>query len=496
MRDVYESLPRLASKPLLLGRYQLHGRAGLGGMSEVFLATEHVRGQPTRHVAIKALRSSVPGGLTVGAAAVMFAREGHTLLSLGHHPNVCQGYELCAVGGHDLIVMEWIDGLSLRALVTALEARNERLSYGEAAGLVAQAAAGLEHAHRARRADGVALELVHLDVSPTNLMLRFDGLLKLIDFGVARTACDQQCPTDGKVVGKFGYMAPEQLRGDTVDSRTDVFALGVCLFELLTGRRLYQRGDLREICEAVWREPVPSARAVDPALPPELDDIVQRALQKVPAQRFPSADAMLAALEAYMVQAGAPTGARPIAQLLERVVPLKARAWRLTPSPTIDVLFDQDARQYTFLRSRNDREDDDTSVVTVSLRDTSPPSSVTAPAASGAREPAPPRGSGGMRHAFFAFALVLAGVGVLQWGPAQRAPAVKSAPATAAAPREPSLPMLRARIPATAPPAPIAPPQETGDYDVPAEARLPVPSAAASVEGRRSSHGFVLNPGF
>jgi eukaryotic-like serine/threonine-protein kinase len=326
----------LAPRPPLLGRFRVLGRVGLGGMSEVLLALEEVQGEPLRSVALKVMRTTAHADLAADLAARLFEREARTLLAVGHHPNLCHGYERLQLGERCLLAMEWIDGLSLRALTRLLDERGERLSAGEAAALIAQAAAGLHHAHGARRADGTALALVHLDVNPSNLMVRYDGVLKVIDFGVARAACEAPLEVDRLLVGKFGYMAPEQLRGQRLDCRCDVFALGVCLFELLAGRRLYRSDSLPELCAAVCDEALPSLAELAPHAPAALAAITERALHKEPSGRFQSAGELQAALETFLAAAHLPMGARPIARVLDRVVPDHARAPRLRPSTTLD----------------------------------------------------------------------------------------------------------------------------------------------------------------
>jgi eukaryotic-like serine/threonine-protein kinase len=338
MAHAFEQSASLASRPPVLDRFRVLGRVGLGGMSEVLLALEEVQGEPLRSVALKLVRTTPQADLAAGPAARLFEREARTLIAVGHHPNLCHGYERLKLGERSLLAMEWIDGLSLRALTRLLGERGERLAPGEAAALIAQAAAGLHHAHTARRADGTPLALVHLDVNPSNLMVRYDGVLKVIDFGVARAACEAPLEVDRLLVGKFGYMAPEQLRGEPLDRRCDVFALGVCLFELLAGRKLYRSDNLPELCAAVCDEALPSLAELAPHVPAALTAITERALHKEPGARFQSAGELQAALETFLVVAHLPMGARPIARVLERVVPDHARAPRLRPSSTLDEL--------------------------------------------------------------------------------------------------------------------------------------------------------------
>jgi eukaryotic-like serine/threonine-protein kinase len=311
--------PPAAGEPaaaVMVGGYRVLGRLAVGGMSELFMAEEAVDGEALRYVVIKLL----PAGGVEAEAERLFLREGRTLLRLDH-PNVCHSYAFGKVGARCYIAMEWIDGVSLRELLLAARDAGRSLSYALSANLIAQVAAGLEHAHTARDSQRTPLRVVHRDVNPTNVMIRHDGVVKLIDFGVAQVAERRGSSDPQTVRGKLAYMAPEQVRGGEVDHHADIFALGVCLYELLTGTRLYRRGSREATADAVLDEPVPSPRAVAPELPEQLDAIVQRALQKDPVARFSSAGELGAALEDYLVSVGEPMGARPLATLMRALFP-------------------------------------------------------------------------------------------------------------------------------------------------------------------------------
>jgi eukaryotic-like serine/threonine-protein kinase len=312
------SLPaaRAPAVAVTVGGYRVLGRLAVGGMSELFMAEEAVDGEALRYVVIKLL----PAGGVEAEAERLFLREGRTLLRLDH-PNVCHSYAFGKVGARCYIAMEWIDGVSLRELLIAARDAGRSLSHALSANLIAQVAAGLEHAHTARDSQRTPLRVVHRDVNPTNVMIRHDGVVKLIDFGVAQVA-ERRGSSDPQLVrGKLAYMAPEQVRGGEVDHRADIFALGVCLYELLTGTRLYRRGSREATADAVLEEPVPSLRAVAPEVPEQLDAIVQRALQKDSAARFASAGELGGALEDYLVSVGEPMGARPLATLMRALFP-------------------------------------------------------------------------------------------------------------------------------------------------------------------------------
>jgi serine/threonine-protein kinase len=169
--------------------------------------------------------------------------------------------------------------------------------------VIAKVASALDYVHNARGLDGKPLSIIHQDVTPHNVMLSWKGQVKLLDFGIAKT------PGDGGAAqpqGKYEYMSPEQVRGERIDPRSDVFALGACLYEVLTGRSLYQRDSIPQTMTAVVEDPVPSARAAKADVPEALDRIVQRALAKHPKDRYQTAGDMQRALEEWLAKNGGP----------------------------------------------------------------------------------------------------------------------------------------------------------------------------------------------
>jgi len=316
---------------VMVGGYQVLGRLAIGGMSELFLAQESIDGEAVRYVVIKLLPADHPARPIAPDAERLFLREGRTLLRLDH-PNVCHSYAFGNAGPRRYIAMEWIDGVSLRALMRELPAQGRLLPFPLVANLIAQVAAGLHHAHTVRDARRVPLRLVHRDVSPTNIMIRYDGVVKLIDFGVAQVVEHQVEALPSAVRGKLAYMAPEQMRDDDhVDHRADLFALGVCMYELLTGIRLYRRESERATADAVLYGEVPSARKVRPKVPEALDEIVQRALQKSPVDRFEDAAAMQTALEEYLIDVGEAMGPRKLGAMMDGLFPGRGRAPEIEP---------------------------------------------------------------------------------------------------------------------------------------------------------------------
>lgn len=297
-----------------VGRYEVVRRLAFGGMAEVFLARETTTVGATRLVAIKRM---LPHLAEDEQFTSMFLDESRVALQL-QHPHICTCYEVGREDGSPFLVMEYIDGRSL-AKVVELGIAGGGLPPEIAVRIIAQAAEGLHYAHRARDANGEPLHIVHRDVSPSNIMIGRTGQVKVLDFGVAKARSHATKTHPGMVKGKFAYMAPEQCRGQVVDARADVFALGLCLYEVLTGRALYVRDTEFATITALLEEAPPSICAVNPRLPAQLDQIVQLALAKKPEERFASALDLQMALEAWLATTGTFMNAARIAAGIDRL---------------------------------------------------------------------------------------------------------------------------------------------------------------------------------
>jgi serine/threonine protein kinase len=300
---------------LRIGRYDILGRLAVGGMSELFLAHERVAGETLRRVVIKVLATPEKSALADSAWVALFEREGRTTARLDH-PNICHVYEFGHVGAQCFIAMEWVQGVSLRELLMHLRDSQAGLPMPLAVNIAAQVAAALEHARTATNAHDERLSVVHRDINPANVMIRHDGVVKLVDFGVAQVEEQRGCPANQRIQGKLAYMAPEQIRGESLDHRADIFALGICLFELVSGTRLYRRASPSAVRDAVLDPHVPSLRALTAAIPEELDAIVQRALQKDPDARYQTAGELQTALEEFLARRGEVASARPLAAFM------------------------------------------------------------------------------------------------------------------------------------------------------------------------------------
>jgi serine/threonine-protein kinase len=202
------------------------------------------------------------------------------------HPNVCQVYELGETDGQLYIVMEYLEGVTLLPLLRRSSRLMTPLPFGMIAGIIQQTSEALHYAHELRDRGGVALNIIHRDVSPSNVFITQNGVVKVLDFGIAKVRNASAETSTGIVKGKYAYMAPEQLRAQPIDRRVDVFALGIVLYELLALRRLFQRQTDYLTFRAVLERPIPDLQQYRPDAPPALVDVVMSAMHREPAKRF------------------------------------------------------------------------------------------------------------------------------------------------------------------------------------------------------------------
>lgn len=281
----------------VLGRYELLLPIAKGGMAQVWAA--RLRGSRgfQKLVAIKTI---LPDVLDNTRMERMFLEEAQ-LASQIHHPNVVSTLELGEQDGTLYLVMDWVDGEPLNQVMNKATEQGG-LPLPIAVNLIGQACQGLYAAHELRDDSGALLGVVHRDVSPQNLLISFSGTAKLVDFGIAKATARSSGLTEaGELKGKFAFMAPEQVRGQALDCRTDLFALGILLYAITTGRHPFRGSHPGETVQNICSErppTPPSALVAD--YPAELEQVVMRALSKSPADRFANANDMLAALEEAM----------------------------------------------------------------------------------------------------------------------------------------------------------------------------------------------------
>jgi serine/threonine protein kinase len=276
------------------GRYALHGELASGGMAIVHLGTLLGPVGFSRPVAIKQLHPQLAKDPSVRAMFVDEAR----LASRIRHPNVVPTLDVVADGDELLLVMEYVHGESLQQLLRTARRRGEAVPLRITLAVMAAVLHGLHAAHEAKTETGRPLEIVHRDVSPQNVLVGVDGVARVLDFGIARATVRIESTREGIVKGKLAYMAPEQLGGTVVDRRADVYAAGVLLWEMTTGRRLFVREDGGQVMvEKLLRGTIEAPSVYAPGAPRLLDAIVLHALARDREQRFATAREMALALE-------------------------------------------------------------------------------------------------------------------------------------------------------------------------------------------------------
>ncbi|NOU27573.1 MAG: serine/threonine protein kinase [Polyangiaceae bacterium] len=294
-----------------IGPYEILGKLATGGMADICLARRPPGGVI---VVLKKLRSDHVSSKDFER---MFEAECDTSSRLTH-PNIVRTLEHGVTSEGPYLVMEYLRGEDLRSLQARLGAAGQRLPVCAALRIGVQMCAGLHYAHRAVDAEGEPMNVVHRDVSPQNVFLTTSGDVKLVDFGIAKSRIRSWETKHGTIKGKVPYMAPEQVKNEPVDARTDVYAAGVVLYELLTGRRPYAARRSAEFAMmlAIARHDVARPSTVSPGFPPVLEEILLRALALEPTARFASAAELGAALEAYAHQVGLALGRQALVSLV------------------------------------------------------------------------------------------------------------------------------------------------------------------------------------
>jgi serine/threonine protein kinase len=295
----------LMSEPVLkkFGRYFLLDQIGEGGMAEIFRARMAAPGESGRFVVIKRIQGANSDNPEF---AQMFKAEVQVTMRFTH-PNIVQLYESGEESGLQYIAMEWVEGRNLRQLLSKTAQRQQRIPISASCYMIEQVAAGLHYAHSFKdRITGEPLKLVHRDVSPQNILVSYDGNIKIIDFGIAKASTNGEATRAGVIKGKLSYLSPEQVLGDVLDGRSDLFALGIVLWELLTAKRLFaaegenefQVLKMIESCTTHVKPP----SVFNPEVPPELDLVVMQALKRDPDKRFQTGEEFSRALKRILSQ--------------------------------------------------------------------------------------------------------------------------------------------------------------------------------------------------
>ncbi|MCP3139522.1 serine/threonine protein kinase [Pyxidicoccus sp. QH1ED-7-1] len=293
-----------------IGRYEVVTPLGTGGMAQVLVARAKGPEGLGRLVALKRILPHLTADKSIIEQFLDEARIGLRL----SHPNLVHVYDFGEAQGAYYIAMELVRGVDLDRLIRSLKGP---LEPAHAVAVVTQALAGLQAAHQLRGEDGAPLQLVHRDLSPHNLMVGFDGRVKVLDFGVAKARAQRTVTLPGIVKGKPLYMSPEQARGQRLDARSDLFAMGIILYEALTGRRAFDRGDELSSMQAICDERLPRPDAISRPL----WDLLEVALAKRPEARFGNAQEMAERL----VEVCAPAKDTELARLTARHFPERLR---------------------------------------------------------------------------------------------------------------------------------------------------------------------------
>jgi hypothetical protein len=346
------AVPDVLAPGQRLGRYQLIRRLAVGGMAEIFLARLPGVGQGLEGFEkLVVLKRILPQHALDPELLRMFLDEARLSATLTH-PHVTAVYDVGTDGEAPFFAMEHVLGANLREIMQARAKQGAGpLPLEHAVGIVAAAAAGLHYAHAKRGPGGEPLHIVHRDVSPSNVLVSYDGAVKVSDFGIAKWAHQRTQTQEGALKGKFAYMSPEQCRGRALDARSDVFALGTILYELTTGEAPFQAAtDFELLSKIVGGTPEPPRWSGERAYPPALAAIVMRALALDPAERTPTAQALQVELETFARQERLEVSTVALGAFMETLFAQELEAWREAQragKSLADHLAERDARPAT-----------------------------------------------------------------------------------------------------------------------------------------------------
>ncbi|MEL6345861.1 MAG: serine/threonine-protein kinase [Myxococcota bacterium] len=286
-------------KPEAYGRYYLVDKIAIGGMAEVFKARRFSDGGFQMLLVIKRILQQFSEN---DEFIQMFVDEAKISVQL-QHPNIVQIYDFGKLRDNYFIAMECVEGKDLKSILRTLAHRRKLMPQEFAVYIAHEVCKGLDYAHKKADMNGRPLGIVHRDISPSNILLSYDGDAKIADFGIAKAQTSAYNTKDGVLKGKFEYMSPEQASGQIVDFKSDLFSAGILLHEMLTGRRLFKTdSDLRTL-EKIKSVAIQAPSARNPRVPPALDAIVMRALSRDPAERFRDAKEMQTALAEHLYPA-------------------------------------------------------------------------------------------------------------------------------------------------------------------------------------------------
>lgn len=315
-----------ATTPTQIGRYDVIERLAIGGMAEVFLAVEHGAHGFQRLVVLKRI---LPHLVQYEQMVRMFLQEARLAAGITH-PNVVQILELGEDGSQPYIAMEYVAGVTVKDLATDAKRLGRDMPVSVVVQIIAQACAGAHAAHELRDPTGKPSGLVHRDLSPHNLIIDAQGHLKLLDFGIAKSADDADHTRTGVLKGKIRYMSPEQCHQLPLDRRSDLFTLAIVMWELLAGERLFERKTELETMQTISAGTLRDIRLVRPDVPEPIIEVMERALRVRPEDRWPNGDLMRRALIDAALQGGVAPSEDEVASFVEQIVGARLASRRRT----------------------------------------------------------------------------------------------------------------------------------------------------------------------
>jgi serine/threonine protein kinase len=315
-----------------LGKYRVLHRIAFGGMAEIYLARASGIQGFEKYVVLKRI---LPQFAANHELIRMFLQEAR-LAALLDHTNIAQVHDIGEDGGAFFFTMEYLHGEDARLIMRRLKERAQRIPVQHAVHIVIDAAAGLHFAHEKKGPDGASLGIVHRDLSPSNIVVTYAGGVKVVDFGVAKIATDPELSKRHSLKGKLAYMSPEQVTQGTVDRRSDVFSMGIVLYELSVGRRLFKGAGEVETLRAVLETNVTRPSEIVPDYPAELERIVLKALDRAPERRYQTARDLQVDLEAFARDQRLEISSAALAEWMEATFGPKREIWHTLPLPPSD----------------------------------------------------------------------------------------------------------------------------------------------------------------
>jgi serine/threonine protein kinase len=290
------------------GKYRLLKKLAQGGMAEIFLAIQH---GPSSFEKVVVIKRMLPELCVSSDFVQMFLDEARVAARLDH-PNIIRIYDFGDFEGQYYLAMEYVPGEDLASIVQQCKRTRTKIQVELVVDLMISAAEGLHHAHEMQDGEGNSLDIVHRDVSPSNIICGYQGAVKILDFGVARAKNNISRTSPGVRKGTPQYLAPEQALGEGVDRRADIFALGLVMHELLTGNRLFQRENEHATISAIIGDDIVPPSLWRPELPAEIDRVVMKAMSRNPVGRYPSALEMAADMSAFLAGTDYDRGSRQL----------------------------------------------------------------------------------------------------------------------------------------------------------------------------------------